>query len=103
MNQRSEQPQGCLLRLFWMAFGNLALVMIAIVIVRQQRFSVLDVAFWLIVIAAAVARLVDIKHFDGRTVEGEPATMIHFRRYAWRLPVVAAILWSAAHLLGRAF
>ena len=103
MVQESDRPQGCLLRLFWMAFGNLTLLMIGVVIVEQKRFSALDILYWFVVIALGVARLVDIKRFDGRTIEGEPATMLHFRRYAWRLPLMAAGVWIAAHLLSRVF
>ena len=100
MPQESDRPQGCLLRLFWMAFGNLALLMMAVVIVEQKRFSSLDIIYWVIVIALGLARLVDITRFEGRTIEGEPAPMVHFRRYAWRLPWAALGIWAVAHLLG---
>lgn len=101
MPQEADRPQGCLLRLFWMGFGNAALALIAVLIVQREGFSTLDIFYWVIVIALAVARLVDITRFAGSTIEGEPATMMHFRRYAWQLPLIAAGVWIMAHLLSR--
>jgi hypothetical protein len=97
-----DRPGGCLLRLFWMAFGNLALFMVAVVIIGRRAFSVLDGAYWLIVVALLAARYADIAVFAGRTTEGAPASMQHFRQYAFRLLIIAALSWGGAHLLGRA-
>lgn len=99
--QRAEydRPGGCLLRLLWMAFGNLALVMIAIVIIERRDFSAVDVAYWLVVVVLVVARYLDITRFAGRTASDEPATMRHFRRYALGLLVSAAAVWTGAHVL----
>jgi hypothetical protein len=84
-----------------MGFGNLSLLMLGLLIIEENRFSTLDFIYWAIVVALGVARLVDISRFQGRTIEGEPATMRHFRRYAWRLPLIAAGFWITAHLLSR--
>jgi len=100
MAEASDRPQGCLLRLFWMAFGNLALLMLAVLVIKEKRFSPLDLVYWGVVLALGVARFVDIRRFAGRTIDDEPATMLHFRRYAWRLPLLAGVLWIGAHLLG---
>jgi hypothetical protein len=97
--QAADRPAGCLLRLFWMAIGNLALFMIAILIIQRRSFSAFDMAYWLIVVALIVVRYVDITRFDGRTASAEPATLRHFRRYALGLLVSAGSVWTGVHLL----
>ena len=92
-------PQGCLLRLFWMAFGNLALLALAAVIFERKAFSIFDVIYWLLVIALAAARYIDIRRFNGLTIDGEPATTIHLRLYLIKLIILAAVLWSVVHLI----
>lgn len=92
-------PQGCLLRLFWMAFGNLALLGVAALIFERKAFSIIDAIYWLLVIALASARYIDIRRFNGLTVEGEPATAVHLRLYIVKLIILAAVLWVVVHLL----
>ena len=94
-----DRPEGCLLRLFWMAFGNLVLLMLATLIFQRRSFSALDAAYWAVVAALAGARYADIARFDGRTTSGAPATMQHLRRYVLALLAVAAGLWGCVHLL----
>ncbi len=95
----SESPGGCLLRLFWMAFGNLALVMIAIMMIQRRGFSALDAGYWGVVVALVIGRYVDITRFGGRTASAEPATVDHFRRYAVGLLTTAAAVWACVHVL----
>ncbi len=92
-------PQGCLLRLFWMAFGNLGLLAVAAVIFERNAFSIFDALYWLLVIAVAAARYVDVRRFNGLTVEGEPATAVHLRLYLVKLLILATVLWALVHLL----
>lgn len=92
-------PQGCLLRLFWMAFGNLALLAVAGLIVERNAFSIFDAIYWLLVIALAAARYADIRRFNGLTVDGEPATAVHLRLYLIKLIILAAVLWAVVHLI----
>lgn len=94
-----DRPAGCLLRLFWMAFGNVALLFLAILIFKQGRFSALDAVYWALVVALGGARYADIARFDGLTASGEPATMGHFRRHVVGLSAGAVALWACAHLL----
>lgn len=98
-----DRPGGCLIRLFWMAFGNLALLMLALLIFQRKGFSALDAAYWAVVAALGGARYADIARFDGLTASGEPATMRHFRRYVLGLFAVATGLWVCMHLLGLVF
>ncbi|MGH9147011.1 MAG: hypothetical protein ACRD1Q_09900 [Vicinamibacterales bacterium] len=67
-----DNPQGCLLRLFWMAIGNLALLVLILSISNQQGFTLLDGLYWVVVTALASARYIDITRFAGLTVDGTP-------------------------------
>ena len=94
-----DRPEGCLLRLIWMAFGNLASLALALLIFQRHGFSLLDLAYWGVVVALGSARHADIARFQGLTINGEPATMQHFRRYLLVLFLVAAALWVSVHTL----
>lgn len=96
-----DRPEGCLLRLFWMVAGNLALFALVLAIFNRGGFSLLDGAYWLVVVALAASRYLDIRRFAGLTVDGTPATMAHFSRYGARLLIVATGLWVAVHVLHR--
>lgn len=96
-----DNPQGCLLRLFWMAIANVGLLVLILSISSQSGFTLLDGLYWVIVAAGVGARYVDISRFGGLTVDGTPASMTHFRRYAVRLFLVALGLWIGTHGLQR--
>ena len=96
-----DRPEGCLLRLFWMVAGNLALFALVFSIFNQGGFSLLDGAYWLVVVALAASRYVDIKRFAGLTIHGTPATQAHLRRYGTWLLIVATGLWIFVHVLQR--
>lgn len=96
-----DHMQGCLLRLFWTAVGNLALLALIYSISTRQGFSLLDAVYWLVVAALATARYLEITRYRGQTLEGTPATLKHFRRYALWLGVVALALWIGSHVLQR--
>jgi hypothetical protein len=102
--QTSYDPaSGCLLRLFWMMLGNLALLAAAYGIVENSAasFGLADVFYWAIVGALLWARYADIRYMNGRTAEGQPATMAHCQRYAVILVAVSTGLWIIAHVLAR--
>lgn len=94
-----DNPQGCLLRLFWMAAGNLALLGLILSIANGDGFTLLDGLYWAVVAALVSTRYVDIVRFGGLTVDGTPATKEHFRRYTAWLALVALALWITTHLL----
>lgn len=94
---------GCLPRVFWMGVGNIALVMAALSIYASTGWSIADLAFWVIVGLLVGARYIDIARYKGTTVDGEPATSAHFKRYALMLLVVSVVVWAAARLLGPGF
>ena len=94
-----EPPTGCLVRVLWMVIGQGALAILAFTLLRQSpwSFSVRDVAFWLIVGLVIAARYVDVTRFDGRTANGEPATLRDFRRHTIGLVLVCGAVWTFAH------
>jgi hypothetical protein len=96
-----DNMQGCLLRLFWTVAGNLALLAMVFSISTQQGFTLFDGVYWVVVTALVGARYLEITRFGGLTVEGTPATMTHFRRYATRLFLVALGLWVGTHVIQR--
>lgn len=95
-----DKPQGCFLRIFWMAIGNVALLAIAWFILAERRFSLLDVLYWAVLALVIGARHLDIARYGGSTVSGTPATARDFHRYALVVLLAAAVLWAAAHGLG---
>lgn len=104
-DRTSPQPEyqsmaGCLPRIFWMAFGNIALVMAALSIYASAGWSIADLVFWLTVGLLISARYIDIVRFKGTTIHGDPATTAHFRRYALIVLVAGAAVWAVARALG---
>ena len=95
-----QSPAGCLSRLFWMGFGNIALLGAALSIYKSAGWSIADLLFWLIVGLLFGARYFDIVRYKGTTVHGEPATATHLKRYAPLLLAVAAAVWAVARALG---
>ncbi|MDP3767066.1 MAG: hypothetical protein Q8S13_03550 [Dehalococcoidia bacterium] len=98
-----QSPAGRVTRIFWMGFGNIALVMAVLSIYKSAGWSIADLAFWLIVGLLIGARYIDIVRYKGTTAHGEPATMAHFKRYVAILLVAGAALWAVARALGPGF
>lgn len=98
-----DNPAGCLPRLFWMAFGNIGLVLAALSVNRSSGWSIADLTFWLLVTLLVGARYIDIVRFKGTTIHGDPATTGHLKRYVLLLLVVSAAVWAVARALGPGF
>lgn len=94
---QAQPPQGCVLRLFWMAFGNLLLLVFAALIAKTSpwTFTVMDLGYWAIAALLMLARFLDITRFGGETSSGTPATRSHFNRYAIGLSLTAVAMWLA--------
>jgi hypothetical protein len=101
--QVPEQEQtGCLsliARLTWMAFGNLALAVLAVLIVKANGFSFADVLFWATVAGLISVRYIDITRLGGLTADSEPASLRHWYRYAGGLLAASAAAWTLAHFV----
>jgi len=89
-------PGGCLLRLFWMGFGNAALIYAALHLADTRDLVVANAMFFGIAGALLIARAVDIRWFHGMTTDSRKATLADLRRYAVGLVVVVAVLWALA-------
>jgi hypothetical protein len=99
-----QSPSGCLLRLFWMGLGNVALVLTALWIYQSAGWSIADILFGVIPLLMIGSRYLDIVRHQGTTANGEePATMAHLKRYALTLVMVAAALWAVTRALGPGF
>jgi hypothetical protein len=86
-------------RLFWMAIGNFTLMICAAHIIMGESVSTRtsDIIFWCVVAAMIIVRFLDIKFLDGLTVTDKPATLAHWRKYAFILIICSGIIWAAAH------
>mgnify|MGYP000872181098 CR=1 FL=1 len=100
-NPTQETPlSGCFVRLFWMMFGNLLLVIFFLLILRDRAlFSYVDILYWATVAALVAVRYIDIKHFHGDTVNGKPATMKDWLRYSITIFAIASAIWGCGHWL----
>lgn len=98
-----SEPSGCLpaiVRIIWMALGNIFLIVLAILIIQKGSFTVLDIFFWLLVFFLILIRLYDITLLQGLTGECKPATVWHWKRYSVGLLLISASIWIFAHALG---
>jgi len=92
-SERQYQSQaGCLLRLFWMFVGNIALVAAAFLVYRSIGWSIADLTYWLVIDLLIGARYIDIARLQGTT--------IHLRtghnRALHALPTSCAARWRCA-------
>lgn len=89
-------------RLTWLAFGPLALLATIWGIAARGRhwLTGLDAFFAVMVGLMILARWVEQRSGNATTLTGEPATLRQCKRYTVILPIVAALAWVAAKLLG---
>ena len=94
---------GWALRLFWMLVGNaIVYASLFVIIVNQFAFpGIFDGVILLTVVLMIVARRVDITWWQGKTITGEPATLVHWRDYAVTLVWLTSIVSTLAHLIER--
>lgn len=104
MKDQAEVPvssTGCLVRLCWMFFGNALLFFLLVsILMRRPEFpSLLDAACLFTVCLVIGVRYLDIRFLDGRTAEDKPATMTHWRRYAFSVGVAGFGTWLLARVV----
>jgi hypothetical protein len=95
-----SQMGGCLVRVLWMAVGNLILVLAAINIAQNHAgftLTATDAVFALTVLCLPVVRLIDIRYFCGKTADSQPATMAHWSRYTATVLGASLVLWLIVH------
>jgi len=88
---------GLLVRLFWMALGVVTLLATAGALwSRSSEVVFWSVLYWLNVGLILGARYIDIRYFEGQTVNLEPANIKHWTRHTALLVPLALGLWAAA-------
>jgi hypothetical protein len=102
-NDQATDKQGSglaiIMRLFWMVFGNLVLL-ISIMFIFQHEggvFHTADVVFWITAAALVLVRYLDIKVCGGLTVTGLRASTAHWTKYAAILLISSTAVWILAH------
>ena len=90
-----------LARLYWMLFGNFALVLSAGGLLHADLWSWRDAAFFAILASIVLVRALDTFRLGGRTADGVPSTASHVRRHALVLGAVALVTWVAAKGIAR--
>jgi hypothetical protein len=101
-NSNSNQLGGCLVRLLWMAVGNLVLVLLAIGIFQNRAgfaLTSLDLFYWVTAFGLLALRYVDIRFLNGKTGDNQPATMNHWVRYAAVVLGISFVMWAIVHLV----
>lgn len=100
-NNEYSSGVGCLIRFYWIFIGNALLVVIfAFLIQKHPKLpSILDAASFLAVISLVLVRYIDIRHFEGGTGEGSPATMSHWRKYSAVLVIGSLAIWLGIRVL----
>lgn len=100
--QLARDASGCMLRVYWMLFGNLFVVVAAFYVVQGEGvLTVRDLVFWLLALSLIAVRYVDIHYKHGSTAEGQPATLQHWHGYALKVLGISLPLWLATKALGR--
>ena len=103
-NEKAQHDSlpGCFLRLFWMIVGHALLAFCAVSIVSggSRLPSLEDAVYWAVVVCLLATRFVDIQYFQGRTTDGDAASMADWLSYALRVSEAYAGLWLVAHAIG---
>jgi hypothetical protein len=98
ISSQSSSLWAAVTRLFWMFLGSGILIGLGLYIAFNTGKSVLvpSCLYWLNIVLMILVRFIDIRFLSGQTIDGEPATMQNWKRYAITLSVVAAVLWVGA-------
>lgn len=92
---------GCMVRFVWLA-SHVALLVLAGFIFRDhaQPLSLQSGLYWGTVLACLGLYYWEIQAYGATTMDGKPATVESWKRYAVRLVALAAVLWAGATFAG---
>lgn len=94
---------GCFARLYWMMWGNFAVIVCALVVARQgDAWGSADIVYWLFAASLPWVRRIDMLHGEGNDHMGHKADMQGWRRYTIFIVAVCLALWLLAHWAGYA-
>ena len=83
VNQSSQNLLGTLARLYWMLFGNLALLFTGFGIARSDKFIYPSILYFLILISIISVRYADVKFLNGQLADvSGPATIHDWKKYS---------------------
>lgn len=102
MSEAARPSGSCLARLIWFGIGPAIMLILAAVNTERGGgwMSTIDVAYFVVLGATILARVVDFKTGNPQTATGEPATSAHLRRYVPGILLVAIGVWSVTNLIG---
>lgn len=91
-----------LARVMWTLLGPAALGLAALAIATRGTgwFTQLDGFYGIVVVLMLGSRWLEQRSGTASTVTGSPATAKHFHHYLVLLPLVAAVVWAGANLIG---
>ncbi|MFZ2656594.1 MAG: hypothetical protein WAX69_16795 [Victivallales bacterium] len=79
----SENSSGCLLRLYWMLFGNVIILAAGAMLAKTGNFVLYGSVYLSLLASLIIARYVDIMYCKGyKSDDSGPATMSDWRKYA---------------------
>ena len=82
-NQSSQNLLGTLARLYWMLFGNLALLFTGFGIAKSGNVLYLSILYFLILVSLISARYADVKFLNGQLADvSGPATIHDWKKYS---------------------
>ncbi|OHB54447.1 MAG: hypothetical protein A2Y12_04150 [Planctomycetes bacterium GWF2_42_9] len=92
-------------RVFWALIGNFIafFILFAIVNHKGSQFYLMDLIYFGVIAALILARYIDIKFWDKADDNGQPITMLNWRKYTLKIMILATSLWLLAHLLNALF
>lgn len=99
----SESGRGCLpalVRLVWI-FGGIVLIYCALFIAQRKGGAIADLALLFLALGIILVRFIDIKYLKGETMDNQPATIKHWRRYALKILIAAGLLYALAKLIAQ--
>ncbi|MCK6449025.1 MAG: hypothetical protein L6Q99_21730 [Planctomycetes bacterium] len=98
-DEGAQPISGCLISLGWLVGGNVLLAALAVLIARNDPWTLTtrDLLFWAVVVAVVLLRYLDLTRFTRRTADGDRATPRDFRRYGMSF----GGFWLCVWLLGQ--
>ena len=85
-----------------MLVGPLTLAVCALVIAQGQEgwLTPLDLFYFIVLGGMLLGRWAEFRYGQPMTATGEPASMLHLRRYAISATMLSLGIWVVANLLG---
>jgi hypothetical protein len=90
-----------MVRLTWRILGNflLFIFLILMIVGSPEARVVINIVFWAVVAGLIVLRYIDIRVFQGRTADDNPATLKDWLHYSIGLAAMAGIFWVIAQAI----